>query len=70
MKIAKHITILYVFFMSFTTQAQTFFTEDFNSYPIGHLNTVYDNTTPGHGGWFAGRNLNSLATGMITAEAG
>ena len=69
-KIGKYSIILYVFFMSFTTQAQTFFTEDFNSYPIGHLNTNYDNTTPGQGGWLVSRNLNSLTTGMITAEAG
>jgi len=70
-KIAQYIIIMYVFCMCFATQAQTFFTEDFNSYPIGPLNTVYDNTTPGHGGWLVHRDLvNSSATGMITAEAG
>lgn len=69
-KIAQHITIFYVFCMCFATQAQAFFTEDFNSYPIGTLNTVYDNTTPGHGGWLVSRGPNSSATGMITAEAG
>jgi len=69
-KIAPHIIILYVFFIGLKTQAQTFFTEDFNSYPIGHLNTVYDNTTPGHGGWLVSRSPTSSATGMITVEAG
>jgi len=61
---------LYVFFMCFVSQAQTFFTEDFNSYPVGHLNTVYDNSTPGHGGWLISRGSTSSATGVITAEAG
>ncbi len=69
-KIAPHIIIVYVFFIGLKTQAQTFFTEDFNSYPIGHLNTVYDYTTPGLGGWLVSRSPNSSATGMITAEAG
>ncbi len=70
MKIGKHIFILYVFLSCLKTQAQTFFTEDFNSYPTGPLNTVYDNTTPGHGGWLVSRSPNFLLTPMITAEAG
>jgi len=70
MKIAKYFTFLFVFFISLKTQAQTFFTEDFNSYPIGALTTVYDGTTPGHGGWLVGRSASSAATGIITAEAG
>ncbi len=70
MKIGKHIFILYVFLSCLKTQAQTFFTEDFNSYPIGPLNTVYDNTTPGQGGWLVSRSPNFLLTPMITAEAG
>jgi len=69
-KIAQHVILLYAFFISLKTQAQTFFTEDFNSYPTGHLNTVYDNTTPGLGGWFVSRSPTSSATGMITAEVG
>src|SRR5690606_21163363 len=69
-KIAQHIIILYVFFICFATQAQTFFAEDFNSYPTGHLNTNYDDTTPGLGGWLVSRSPTSSATGMITAEAG
>ncbi len=70
MKITKHILIVLVFFIGLITHAQTFFTEDFNSYPTGHLNTVYDNTTPGQGGWLVSRNSTSLATGIVTAEAG
>ncbi len=59
-----------LFFITTAIKAQTFFTEDFNSYPTGHLNTVYDNTTPGQGGWLVSRNSTSLATGIVTAEAG
>jgi len=70
-KITKYIINLYLLFICFVAQAQTFFTEDFNSYPTGHLNTVYDDTTPGQGGWLVSRgSTTSFATGMITAEAG
>ena len=70
MKITKHITSMYVLCICFATQSQTFFTEDFNSYPTGHLNINYDDTTPGLGGWLVSRSPTSSATGMITAEAG
>ncbi len=70
MKIGKHIFILYVFLSFLKTQAQTFFTEDFNSYPAGHLNAIYDNTTPGKGGWLVGHQPGQLITAMVTPEAG
>ena len=70
MKITKHILIVFMFFIGLNIQAQTFFTEDFNSYPTGPLNTFYDNTTPGHGGWLVSRSPSYLATPMIIAEAG
>ncbi len=62
--------LISLLFVPFTPQAQTFFTEDFNSYPTGPLNTVYDNTTPGQGGWLVSRGSIGSGTGMITAEAG
>ena len=62
--------LISLLFVPFTPQAQTFFTEDFNSYPIGHLNTNYDDTTPGQGGWLVSRGSIGSGTGMITAEAG
>ncbi len=37
---------------------------------LGPLNTVYDNTTPGHGGWLVSRNANSTATAMVAPETG
>lgn len=64
-------TILYLFFLGFSleTQAQVLFTEDFNSYPTGPLTTVYNGTTPGHGGWLVERSTGNV-TAMVTAEAG
>lgn len=67
----KKLTIYFcLLFVIPTVKAQVLFTEDFNSYPTGPLNTVYDNTTPGYGGWLVSRSPNYLATPMITAETG
>ncbi|WKW46842.1 hypothetical protein P3875_01855 [Myroides sp. JBRI-B21084] len=65
--------IIVIFFTAQLTTAQTFFTEDFNSYSTGPLNTVYDDTTPGKGGWLVSRSTSgtsSIITGMVTPETG
>ena len=65
----KKITFLTTAFMlSFLANAQVLFSEDFNSYPAGHLNTDYTGTTAGQGGWLTTRHPNSIATAMVTPE--
>src|SRR5690554_7284138 len=49
---------------------QVLFSEDFDSYPAGHLNTDYTGTTIGQGGWLAERHANASATAMVVSEAG
>ena len=67
----KKITFLATaFIFSFLANAQVLFTEDFNSYPAGHLNTDYTGTNAGQGGWLATRHPNSIATAMVTPETG
>jgi len=64
--------IMCLFFLGFgtTLKAQVLFSEDFDSYPAGHLNTDYTFTTPGQGGWLVSRVINSVATAMVTPETG
>lgn len=50
--------------------AQVIFTEDFNNYPSGHLNTNYTGTTAGQGNWITERHANASATAMVTPETG
>lgn len=58
-----------LFFLGFVSnlKAQVLFEENFNSYPSGHLNTDYTNTTPGQGGWLVS---SGSATAMVIPEAG
>ena len=67
----KKITFLTtVFIFSFFANAQVLLSEDFNSYPAGHLNTDYTGATAGQGGWLAVRHPSSIATAMVTPETG
>nr|WP_298001084.1 T9SS type A sorting domain-containing protein [uncultured Flavobacterium sp.] len=47
--------------------AQVLFSEDFDRYPVDHLNTDYTGTTIGQGGWLMN---GTNATAMVTAEIG
>ncbi len=67
----KKITFLTTaFILSFFANAQVLFTENFNSYPTGHLNSDYTGTTAGQGGWVADRHQSSIVTAMVTPETG
>ena len=67
----KKITFLATaFIFSFLANAQVLFSEDFNSYPAGHLNNDYTGTTAGQGGWVADRHPSSIVTAMVTPETG
>lgn len=48
--------------------SQVLLSEDFNSYPTGHLNTDYTGNIPGLGGWIIKRSNNASATAMVTPE--
>ena len=65
-------SILCLFFLCFSVKvkAQLLFEETFNSYPAGHLNTDYTNTTVGQGGWLLSRGGNATGAAMVVAEAG
>ena len=54
-------------FTTSITNAQVLFSEDFDSYSAGHLNTDYTSTTVGQGGWLIS---GSNATAMVNAETG
>lgn len=49
---------------------QVLLSEDFNSYPTGHLNNDYTGATVGQGGWVVLGLSNGSATAMVAAEAG
>ncbi len=67
----KKITFLTTaFILSFFANAQVLFSENFNSYPAGHLNTDYTGTNAGQGGWVADRHPSSIVTAMVTPETG
>src|SRR5690554_2816620 len=51
-------------------RTQVLFSEDFDSYPAGHLNTDYTGTTTGQGGWLVERHANAIATTMVAPETG
>lgn len=70
-KILKCIYLLFVLFSITTLNAQVLFSEDFDSYAAGHLNTDYSNNTPGQGGWYVGKGTNNPNGGaIVVAEAG
>lgn len=69
-KLITHTVPLLLLFASPLIQAQVLFSEDFNSYSAGHLNTDYTNTTKGQGGWLVSRSNNATETAMVTAESG
>ncbi|KAA5537877.1 T9SS type A sorting domain-containing protein [Paenimyroides baculatum] len=60
------ILILSVEFIS----AQVLFTENFDTYPVGDLNTDYTGTTVGQGGWLVSRYSNGSDTALVTTETG
>ena len=67
----KKITFLATaFILSFLANAQVLFTENFNSYPTGHLNIDYTGTTAGQGGWLVNRFSGAITTAIVTAETG
>ena len=62
---------LFLLFITPTIKAQVLFSEDFDSYPAGHLNTDYTNNTPGQGGWRVSKATNNPNGGaIVVAEAG
>jgi len=65
----KHLLLITTSLITQLGFAQVLFSEDFNSYPIGHLNTDYTGTTAGQGSWVV-RDQVGNATAMVTAEAG
>ena len=69
-KLIIYTITLFLLFVMPTVKAQVLFSEDFDSYPAGHLNTDYTGTTPGQGGWWVSRNPNSTTTVMITPATG
>jgi hypothetical protein len=70
-KLIKYTMPLFLLFITPTIKAQVLFNEDFDSYPAGHLNTDYTNTTPGQGGWYVSKGTNNLNGGaIVVAEAG
>src|SRR5690606_35158262 len=66
----KKILLATALFITQFSIAQVLFTEDFNSYPAGHLNTDYTGTTAGQGGWVTKRFANASTTAMVTPETG
>lgn len=69
-KLIKFTIPFFLLFVKPTANAQVLFSEDFNSYPAGHLNTDYTNTTSGQGGWYVSRDSNSTTTLMVVTESG
>src|SRR5690606_27355527 len=49
--------------------AQVLLSEDFNSYPTGHLNTDYKNGSAGQGSWVVREHAGNI-TAMVTPETG
>src|SRR5690606_9002975 len=69
-KLILYIITLFSLFAVPKVKAQVLFSEDFDSYLAGHLNTDYTGTTTGQGGWVVSRDPNSTTTIMITPETG
>src|SRR5690606_17908345 len=67
-KIFLYIPMLLVF-AGQTLKAQVLFSEDFDSYPTGHLNTDYTGITAGQGGWYVTAGT-IPAIGMVATETG
>lgn len=66
----KYLLLITSIFIAQFNNAQILLTEDFNSYPIGHLNSDYTGTIAGLGGWVTKRHANAIATAMVTSETG
>ena len=68
---AKFTIYLFLCFVTPIMKGQVLFSEDFDSYAAGHLNTDYSNNTPGQGGWYVGKGTNNPNGGaIVVAEAG
>jgi len=50
--------------------AQVLFTENFDSYQTGHLNSNYDNTTPGQGWWITSLSIAGAGSAVVATESG
>src|SRR5690606_18423949 len=67
----KFTIYLFLCFVTPIMKGQVLFSEDFDSYAAGHLNTDYSNNTPGQGGWYVGKGINNPNGGaIVVAEAG
>src|SRR5690606_30888433 len=69
-KLIIYTITLFLLFAVPAVNAQVLFSEDFDSYSAGHLNTDYTGTTTGQGGWVVSRDPTSTTTVMITPETG
>jgi len=67
----KFTIYLFLCFVTPIINAQVLFSEDFDSYAAGHLNTNYSNNTPGQGGWRVSRSASNPNGGaIVVAESG
>jgi hypothetical protein len=67
----KFTIYLFLCFVTPIMKGQVLFSEDFDSYTAGHLNTDYTNNTPGQGGWRVSKATNNPNGGaIVVAEAG
>src|SRR5690606_35232925 len=64
----KNILLITTCLITHLATAQVLLSEDFNSYPAGHLNTDYTGTAAGQGGWVTERH--GSVTAMVTPETG
>ncbi len=64
----KNILLITTCLITHLATAQVLLSEDFNSYPAGHLNTDYTGNTAGQGGWVTERH--GSVTAMVTPETG
>ncbi len=63
------LTLITVLFFN-TVKSQVLYSENFDSYPIGHLNTDYTASNSGQGGWLVSRNVNGTETATVVSESG
>ena len=66
----KYLSFLISLLITNTLYSQVLFSEDFDSYPSGHLNPDYAGSTVGQGGWVIQRQAGFSATAMVTPESG
>src|SRR5690606_22581978 len=69
-KLILYIITLFSLFAVPKVKAQVLFSEDFDSYPAGHLDSDYTNTAPGQGGWWVSSSTQNFATAIVTPETG